>query len=1102
MVMALLTVSMVTVAQITNSSLAGKVLYAGSTETVIGATVQAVHEPSGTRYTAITNTNGLFTIEGMRTGGPYVVTVSYIGCQPSVVKDVILKLGETTKLETQLAESATSLQEVVVSGRASKFTTEKTGPSTNISASQIQNFPTASRMITDIVRLSPYGGNGMVLASRDGRTSNFTIDGANFNNDFGTSLDLPGGGNPISIDAIEEMQILISPFDVRQTGFIGGGVNAITKSGTNTYRGTAYVYHRNENMHGDAVNREQIAGTREKDQNTTYGFTLGGPIIKNKLFFFANGEMTKTPTVVNRWRGSADGVADVTDYISRVKLSDLERVSQYVANKYGYDTGSWTDYPATDNNYRFLARIDWNITDRHHVALRYNMTDNSVWKSTNMSSMDGGKRSSYGRLSQYAMAYVNSLYQMKNKVHSFSIDVNSRLTENMSNQLLATYTKKDDVRETESSDFPFIDILDGNGGNYLSLGHELFSWKTGIHNYSWNIKDDVTYYLGTHKMMAGINYEFKMADNIYMRNGSGYYRYRSIDDFMTGAAPEVVALTYGYNGEMEPAVRVCNRRFGIYLQDEWEVRSNLKLTAGFRLDELIFDNDDIMTNNAIAAINYNGRTLDTGKWPNNSLTISPRVGVIWDVFGDKSLKVRGGTGLFQGRLPLVFFTNMPSSSNMLQYNGIWNSTGLNKGMNIGADGMARHFAGDIKTRTELYRYVTTNGLGPATITPSDGQAGSTISGVETKFKMPQAWKTSLAVDYQVPVDFPMTVTVEGVVNKNINDVYIQDWSYYGSAEQPRFKGADNRPEFTKVKYTDGNGNALPNAYVLSNTSKGYGWTGNITVTAKPFQWMDLMAAYTHTVQKEVSGMPGNDASSTFANIPTYKGPNEVGLHNSLFVIPDRFVASASLHDKSGNHYSFIYEGFHGGVRVDASTGYTMTNNVSYMLTNDMNQDGYTYDLVYIPRDDQVGVGKGEFRFASEDDMKRFMDFVHNNDYLKKHQGQYAGTYADPSPWVHRIDFSYKHDFNFNVKDTKHKLQLSFDMKNVLNFFDSTWGVAKYLNPAIGNDARILTYNGKDGDGYPIFSTPASINGKTETWTYSYDVGQCWYASIGIKYFFN
>ena len=361
----LLTLSLTAMAQITTSSMAGKVtLDDQNGEEVIGATVVAIHEPSGTRYTAVTNTSGRFSINGMRTGGPYEVTVSYIGFQPKTVKGIILQLAETYNLSVMLSEDANELAEVVVSGKASKFAAEKTGAATNISSSQITNMPTVSRSITDVTRLSPYGGNGMSFAGADGRTANFTVDGANFNNNFGLSDGLPGGGNPISIDAIEELQVVISPFDVRQTNFIGGGVNAITKSGTNTFKGSAYIYHRNENMRGDAIDREQIGGARAKDQQTTYGFTLGGPIIKNKLFFFVNGEMIKTPTIANRWRASEDGVPDADNYISRTTLSDLESVSQFVANKYGYDTGSWTSFPADESNYKILARLDWNITDR------------------------------------------------------------------------------------------------------------------------------------------------------------------------------------------------------------------------------------------------------------------------------------------------------------------------------------------------------------------------------------------------------------------------------------------------------------------------------------------------------------------------------------------------------------------------------------------------------------------------------------------------------------------------------------------------------------------------------------------------------------------
>ena len=380
-------------AQITTSGMSGKVTADG--EDVIGATIEVVHVPSGTKYQAVTNAKGMYAINGMRPGGPYRVKVSYIGYQSKSFDNVSLQLGQTYNLNVGLNEDAQQLGEVVVNAKATKFTTEKTGASTNIDNQMLQSMPSVSRSITDYTRLSPYGGNGMSFAGADGRTANFTVDGADFNNNFGLSSALPGGGSPISIDAIQEMQVVISPFDVRQTNFVGGGVNAITKSGTNTFRGTAYVYHQNEQMRGDAVDGEQIAGAREKDRTTTWSMTLGGPIIKDKLFFFVNGEMKKIPTVANRWRGSEDGVADANNYLSRTTLADLEKVSNYARDKYGYNTGSWTSFPADKNNYKLLARLDWNITNQHHLSLRYNYTKNQNWLAPNASSMDGGSRSAY-----------------------------------------------------------------------------------------------------------------------------------------------------------------------------------------------------------------------------------------------------------------------------------------------------------------------------------------------------------------------------------------------------------------------------------------------------------------------------------------------------------------------------------------------------------------------------------------------------------------------------------------------------------------------------------------------------------------------------------
>jgi len=1069
-------------AQVTTSTLSGKITETDG-QPLPGATIVATHVPSGTLYGASANAQGSYSIQGMRPGGPYTVNVTFIGYQTQSYTEITLLLGENTTLNSSLAPTTTEMTEVTVIGYASsKFNTTQTGAVTNISNTQIANMPTVSRSIIDVTRLSPYGGNGMSFVGSDGRTANFTVDGANFNNNFGLSSALPGGGNPFSIESIEELQVVIAPYDVRQTNFIGGGVNAITKSGTNTFKASAYAYHRNENMRGDAVNGVQIAGARDVDRNTSYGFTFGGPIIKNKLFFFANGEMAKTPTVVNRWRASEDGVADADNFISRTTVNDLQTVSDFVRSKYGYETGSFTNFPADENNYKILARLDWNISDKHRLALRYNYTKNLYWSSPNASSMDGGTRMSEARMSQASMSYANSMYSMNNLVHSFSFDLNSRLSDNVSNQFLATFSKLDDVRGSTSNEFPFIDILK-DGQAYLSLGYELFTWNNAVHNNVWNIKDELTRYLGNHKIVGGIAYEYKMADNAYMRNGTGYYRYSSLEDFLNEDTPEIVNLTYGYDGESNPAARITTNKIGIYGQDDWSVATNFKLSYGLRIDGLFFDNKDLITNQAILDLDYSGRHINTGEWPAANLIISPRVGFSWDTFGDKSLKVRGGTGLFAGNLPLVFFTNMPTNGGMVQYQAQINAANAARNgftMDEFAGGLVTDANGNANI-TALYDKLTSLGY-PSTISPEDGTVPSAVNGVDPNFKMPQVWKTSLAVDYAFKTSFPFSVTVEGIYNKTINGVSISDWSIPDVGGFARFNGVDNRPIYPSGYRTN------TKAFILENTRLGYGWSGNITFNAQPAEWLSVMAAYAHTVAKDVTGMPGSAAESAFTYVPTVEGPNFIRLHNSQYNTPDRLVASLTANDNSGNHYSFIYEAWHGGA------------NYSYMMVNDINSDGYNYDAIYIPTDAEVE--SNQFRFVSADDKTRFMDYVHATSYLTSNQGKYAEPYSVYSPWVHRIDFGYKHDFVLNGGKDKHRLQLSLDLKNVLNFFNSDWGVAKYLNPSIGSEARILRYEGVDADGVATFSTPSSINGDTKTFTPSYSLGQCWYALIGIKYIFN
>ena len=1075
-------------AQVTTASMGGRVTDA-SNEPIIGATIQAVHVPSGSQYGTVTNVDGRYSIQGMRTGGPYTVTISYIGYQTIVLKDITLQLGEVYNQNVEMDESSEILTEVVVTAAKTKFAAEKTGASTNISSSQMKQLPTINRSISDIARLSPYA-SGMNMAGGDGRSTNFTIDGANFNNNFGLSSALPGGGNPISMDAIEEVQVVIAPFDVRQTNFIGGGINAVTKSGTNTFQGTAYTYHYNDNMRGSRVDGQSLNVPEENDKHI-YGATFGGPIVKNKLFFFGNVEYQKIPSTIVNWRASEDGIANPDNYISATRLSDMQKVSEFVKQKYGYDTGSYTSFHADETNLKLLGRIDWNINQYHKLAVRYNYTKNTAWNQTNGNSSDTGYRlNGMNRFSQYSMAFANSCYSMDNKVSSVSADLNSRFSNNMSNQLLFTYTNIQDVRGTDSSPFPFIDIMGGYDAStgvqtlqpYMSLGYELFTYNNAVNNKIYTLTDNFTYYAGDHKLTAGFSFEHQMANNAYMRNGTGYYRYRSLDDFLNGAAPEAFALTYGYNGNTTPNAEVAFNQFGLYVQDDWNITNNFKLTAGIRFDDLVFNDDDLMRNNAIYDYNFDGKRIDTGKWPGAKIQVSPRLGFVWDVLGNKALKVRGGTGLFAGRLPLVFFTNMPTNSGMVQnlvtINTKYNDDGTIKSRDPRLDLLKGGMITDVNKMIEVL------GL-PTTISPEEGVAPSQMAGVDPDFKMPQVWKSSIAVDYVLPVSFPLSVTGEFMYTKNINGVNMVNYNIKPSEGWERFSGADNRLIYpSSYKYYD----KVTSACVLTNTSRGYGYTANVTVNAEPIKNMNVMMAYTHTESKEVTGLPGNNANSTWQGQYTIDGPNFATVQRSQYVVPDRVIASVNYtasHCKPGfeTHYSLFYSGY-------SPSGY------SFLYTNDMNGDGINNDLMYIPKDDS------EIQFANEADRADFWAFVNQDSYLKNHKGEYAEAYAARAPWVHRFDFRIAQDFAVKVGKTTNKLQISLDFMNIGNLFNSKWGVTK--NMSNSNNGRILKYESKDANNRPVYSLyrDKAGNAPAETFSFNKNYDECWKLQVGIRYIFN
>ncbi len=1062
--MAILLTSTVTMlAQVTTSALSGKVTMDENNEDVIGATIQAVHEPSGTKYVAVTNTTGRFTIQGMRNGGPYSVTVSYIGYQTKTYKDINLELAETYVLNAHLSADANELTEIIVSGKASKFAAEKTGATTNVNNRTIQDLPTVSRSIGDIAKLSPYYGGSNSFAGGSGRSTNFTLDGANLNNNFGLSSNLPGGGNPVSLDAIDEVQLVVAPFDVRQSNFIGGGINAVTKSGTNTFKGTAYFYYTSEDLHGNRVDGVQNSEPNP-DEQKTYGFTLGGPIIKDKLFFFANFERVLSENVPTFWRPDATGDgADSKTYTSRTTVADMNMISKYIYDKYRYDTGSATDYPGGITNNKFLARLDWNINQNHHLALRFNHTNNEQWNTPNGSSRDVGGLTS-ACVGIKSMAFANSFYSMENKVTTFSADLNSRFGENISNQLLITYTDIDDPRSTNSDIFPFIDIMK-DGDPYMSLGYELFSYNNRVQNKIFTVNDNFTYYLGAHKLTAGLNFEHQMARNSYMRQGTGYYRYASMEDLMSGATPIGVALAYGYDGDTSPSAKVRFNQMGLYLQDEWNVIDNLKLSAGIRFDNITFNDNDLIANPAIYELDFGGRHLDVGSWPKSNIQISPRVGFSWDVLGDKSLKLRGGTGLFAGRLPLVFFTNMPTNSGMIQ----------NLVVARAGDSRLANFAGGIVKEVDKIREL----LGAPYSLDAKGVTPSAMAGVDSNFKMPQVWKTSLAVDYQLPVSFPLSITGEFTYTKNINAVNLDNWNMKNPDETwDRFQGADNRYIYPSNKADWNYYTKYNNVCVLTNNHKGYGWTASVQLNAEPIKDLNISMAYTHTVAKEVTGMPGSNASSAWSYLHTVNGPNVTGAQMSGYVIPDRLIANVSY--KYGkDHFSLFYNGY-------SPAGY------SYCYSNDLNGDGLSYDLMYIPRDDS------EIKFVSEDDRVAFWKFVEQDDYMKNHKGEYAEAYCARAPWVHTFDFKWAHDFDLKIGNTHHKLQLIANVENIGNLLNSKWGVAKQIPGSSYNVFRLLKVASKE-NGVPVFKMNTT---ETSTWDYDHSYSQCWRLQLGVKYYFN
>ncbi|MGL4292740.1 MAG: TonB-dependent receptor, partial [Bacteroidales bacterium] len=771
-------------AQVTTSSLSGRVTDEFN-DPLLGATVVAIHEPSGSKHGVVTNDQGRFHMQGMRPGGPYKVEVSYVGYQPMIFNNIMLQLGETYQLNVKMKESSISLQEAVIISQKSQ---EKSGTTTNVSTRQINNLPTINRSISDFTKLSPYAGSGSSFAGQDGRYNNITIDGAAFNNSFGlSSKNLPGGdAQPISLDAIEEISVSVSPYDVKVSNFTGGSVNAVTKSGTNMVKGSVYTFLRPKPFTGNYVFDDIQVPNANSRFSETYGVTVGGPILKNKLFFFVNGEIENQTMPGIAWRASEDGVQNSEKFISRTTVADMRTMSDFLKNTYNYDPGAYENFgDFASKNWKILARLDWNINQANKVTVRFNAVDSRNDQQVNSNSAPNPRGDS--RYGIYSMAFGNSNYKFKNTVTSITGEWNSTISSTISNKLLTSFTDIRDTRQKLGSDFPFVDIYK-DGKQYMSFGTELFTPHNDVRNKTFQISDNVNIVINDHYLTAGISFESMYFKNSYLRYPLGYYRYDSMEDFMTNSKPNAFGLTYGYGNKVAPGSELTFGMGGLYVQDEWSVTEQFKLTGGIRFD-LPFYMNKLAKNNAIKELAFqDGMHIDVSKWPRGRVLFSPRLGFNWDIMGDRSIMLTGGTGLFTGLLPFVWFTNQPTNSGVIQ--NTLDPLVYSKNENLPAD-----FTFEKDYRNLFTRYPD---LFPQ-------EAAETVPGsicvVDRDFKMPQVWRSSLGVDFELPYAFKLSLgamytrDVFNVVQKNVNEL----------TAPAKLSGPDNRDFWPQVKTVDANG---------------------------------------------------------------------------------------------------------------------------------------------------------------------------------------------------------------------------------------------------------------------------------------------------------
>jgi outer membrane receptor protein involved in Fe transport len=1087
---------------VTTAALTGKVTSTNG-EALQGANVIAVHVPTGTRYGSGTQQDGRYIIPNMRVGGPYTVTASLIGYKRFVREQIYLQLSQSLEVSFSLTEEGIETGEVVATGvRGAILNPDRTGAATSVNRGTIETLPTISRTISDYTRLTPQAA-GNSFAGQDNRLNNVTVDGSYFNNSFGLSGSpgertqsafSPTGTAPISLDAIEQIQVNIAPYDVRQGNFVGAGINTVTRSGTNDISGSVYYTFRHQGLVGTKA--KNLSFDPGRFDYRLVGVRLGGPIIPDKLFFFGSFEDDRLLFPGTTFRANKGG-EPAEGSVTRVLASDLDKLSAFLRDTLKYETGPYQGYDFETPARRFIAKLDFNLDDRNKMTLRYNHLDSEtdVLLSNSSSLGQGGRRSNTTGLN-----FANSNYGILENIRSIVGEWNTVIGDNMANNLILGYSYHDESRSPRGSFFPLVDILQG-GSVYTTFGFEPFTPSNELRYKSYQFQNNFTISQLSHYLTLGLSVERYESENIFFPGSQSVYVYNSLDDFYRDARGYVanpnrdtstVTLSRfqvrwsNIPGQTKPVQPLKVWYGGVYAQDEWQTTDNLKLTLGLRLDAPFFGSTGYRNANADTTTfrdeNGNAVKYQTAKLPDANVLFSPRFGFNWDVFGDRSTQFRGGTGVFTGRPAYVWISNQ-----------------------IGNTGVLTGFENLTNTRRRPFN-PNPDRYKPATVTGAPS-ASYELALTDPNFKFPQVWRTNLAIDQRLP--WGLVGTAEVLYGSDVNGIYYINANL--PAPQTRFNGADNRPRWTSNRINNATGNQIANAIVLKNGSVGYTWNVSASLEKSASDGFFGKAAWSYGVSKNTVD-PGSIAFGSWASNPHSSNPNTPGLgFSSAFgggSVGHRLFLALSYRQEYFDFGATTVSLFWEGVR-NTFLGY---GSYSFTFSNDMNGDGASgNDLIYIPRDasemnfrlDSTRVGTTFVKFTPEEQRAAFEQYINSDEYLRKNRGKYAERGAARLPMVFRADLSIQQDFFTNILEKRNTLQFRIDFLNIGNLLNKNWGVGQRYTLSSNNLVQPLTALTPGTDGKAVYRL-RDVSGKliTNALEQTTELTDVFRIQLGIRYIFN